>query len=113
MEKRKGKGKAELKYEADFYKIMADNFGDEIFVTDGQGNTTFVNPAAVEVIGKPVYEIIGRNVRDLVKEGFFEPSVTEEVLRQQKTVSIIQRVRDGKAVLATTQIGRASCRERV
>jgi PAS domain S-box-containing protein len=99
MEKRKGK--AERKYEADFYKIMADNFGDEIFVTDGQGNTTFVNPAAVEVIGKPVYEIIGRNVKDLVEEGFFEPSVTEEVLRQQKTVSIIQKVRDGKAVLAT------------
>ncbi len=99
MEKRKGK--AERQYEADFYKIMADNFGDEIFVTDGKGITIFVNPAAVEVIGKPVTEIIGRHVDDLVEEGFFKPSVTMEVLRQRKTVSIIQKVKEDKAVLAT------------
>ncbi|MEG2757489.1 MAG: hypothetical protein RR963_04685 [Anaerovoracaceae bacterium] len=24
-------------YDNDFYKIMAENFGDEIFVTDGDG----------------------------------------------------------------------------
>ena len=47
-------------YDQNFYKIMAENFGDEIFVTDGDGIVLFVNLAAVNVIGKPLYDIMGR-----------------------------------------------------
>lgn len=89
------------KYDNNFYKIMAENFGDEIFVTDGAGIVLFVNPAAVEVIGKPLDEIIGRDVRDLEAENFFKPSVTLEVIRQKQTVNIIQTVRGDKPVLVT------------
>lgn len=88
-------------YDQNFYKIMAENFGDEIFVTDGRGIVLFVNPAAVDVIGKPVYEIIGRSVEDLVNEGFFKPSVTMEVLARREKVDIIQTVKDGKKVICT------------
>lgn len=88
-------------YDQSFYKIMAENFGDEIFVTDGKGIVLFVNLAAVEVIGKPVYKIIGRPVGELVKEGFFTPSVTEEVLKQKKKVDIIQTLSNGKKVVCT------------
>ena len=49
-------------YDQNFYKIMAENFGDEIFVTDGDGIVLFVNLAAVNVIGKPLYDIMGRPV---------------------------------------------------
>jgi PAS domain S-box-containing protein len=89
------------RYASNFYKIMAENFGDEMFVTDGEGVVLFVNPAAVDVIGKPVYDIIGKNVTELVRDGFFKPSVTAEVLRQKKTVNMLQTVKDGKTVLAT------------
>lgn len=88
-------------YDNDFYKIMAENFGDEIFVTDGDGLVLFVNPKAVEVIGRPIYEIIGRNVKELVEEGFFKPSVTLEVLKHKKTVNMVQTLLSGRVVLVT------------
>lgn len=89
------------RYDKNFYKIMAENFGDEIFVTDGEGIVLFVNPAAVKVIGKPITEIVGRNVGELVDEGFFKPSVTLEVIRQRKQVNEIQHLMDGRTVLCT------------
>lgn len=88
-------------YDKNFYKIMAENFGDEIFVTDGKGIVLFVNPAAVAVIGKSVSEIVGRHVHELVDEGFFKPSITEEVLKQKKQVSMVQTLLNGKSVLCT------------
>ena len=89
------------RYHKNFYKIMAENFGDEIFVTDGEVVVLFLNPAAVKVIGKPITEIVGRNVRELVDEGFFKPSVTVEVIRQRRQVNLIQRLLDGRSVLCT------------
>lgn len=89
------------RYNQDFYKIMAENFGDEIFVTDGEGVVLFVNYAAVNVIGKAVTDLVGRNVSELVEEGIFSPSVTQEVLKRQKEVSLIQTLLDGSHVLCT------------
>ena len=88
-------------YDQNFYKIMAENFGDEIFVTDGNGIVLFVNLAAVNVIGKPLYDIMGRHVEDLVEEGFFKPSVTTEVLKKRDKVDIIQTLNNGKKVVCT------------
>lgn len=46
--------------------MMAENFGDEIFVTDGDGVVLFVNLEAAKVIERPVHEIVGRKVQELV-----------------------------------------------
>lgn len=89
------------RYDKNFYKIMAENFGDEIFVTDGEGVVLFVNPAAVNVIGKSLYQIIGRPVEELVNEGFFKPSVTLEVLKLKKKVDVIQTLNNGNKVICT------------
>ncbi len=89
------------RYDQNFYKIMAENFGDEIFVTDGEGVVLFVNCAAVNVIGKAVTDIVGRNVAELVEEGMFQPSVTQEVIKRQTEVSLIQTLSDGSHVLCT------------
>jgi transcriptional regulator with PAS, ATPase and Fis domain len=90
------------RYDKSFYKMMAENFGDEIFVTDGDGMVLFVNLEAAKVIERPVNEIVGRHVTDLVEEGFFRPSSTVEALRQRKTVNIIQELNNGKKVLCTS-----------
>lgn len=89
------------RYDKSFYKMMAENFGDEIFVTDGEGVVLFVNLQAARVIEKPVHEIVGRNVSELVDEGFFKPSSTLEAIKQRKTVNIIQTLYNGKTVLCT------------
>jgi len=46
-------------------------------------------------------DVIGRNVRELVEEGFFDTSVTIEVLRKRIPVSFIQSVRSGRKLLVT------------
>ncbi|MCB6993566.1 sigma 54-interacting transcriptional regulator [bacterium 210820-DFI.6.37] len=89
------------RYSQDFYKLMAENLDDEIFVTDGEGVVLFVNQAAVKVIGQPVYDLIGRPVKELVDKGFFRPSATMEVLKQGKRVDIIQTLNNGKKVVCT------------
>ncbi|MEG0391779.1 MAG: PAS domain S-box protein, partial [Anaerovoracaceae bacterium] len=73
-----------------FYKIMAENLGEEIFVTDGEGKILFVNPASAKSVGLPVDEIIGKNAQDLVEEGCFTKSVTMEVIHTGKQANCIQ-----------------------
>jgi PAS domain S-box-containing protein len=88
-------------YENKFYKIMVEYLGDEIFVTDGNGKIIFVNPASVDVIGLPVDKIIGRTAQELQDEGYFSVSSTMEVLRKKKSVNVLQKLQNGKTVLAT------------
>ncbi|HZK01591.1 MAG TPA: sigma 54-interacting transcriptional regulator, partial [Anaerovoracaceae bacterium] len=90
-----------LKYQNQFYKIMVEYLGEEIFVADGTGKILFVNPTSVGYIGLPVDKIIGRNAADLQREGYFSVSSTMEVLKQKKQVNILQKLKDGRTVLAT------------
>ena len=90
------------RYDKSFYKMMAENFGDEIFVTDGDGVVLFVNLEAAKVIERPVHEIVGRTVQELVDEGFFKPSASLEAIKQKKTVNIMQTLFNGKTVLCTS-----------
>lgn len=85
----------------DFYEIMAQNFGEEIFVTDGQGKVLFINPASSRDINAAPENVVGRFVGDLVNEGMFKPSVSLEVIRLGRQVNMIQTLYDGKKVLVT------------
>ena len=88
-------------YDKQFYKLVFEYLGEEIFVTDQYGKTLYVNPASVKTIGKPYEQIVGRNVEELVKEGYFTVSSTMEVIKKRKTVNVIQKVLDGRTLLAT------------
>ncbi|MGI6767272.1 MAG: sigma-54 interaction domain-containing protein [Lentihominibacter sp.] len=89
------------RYDNDFYKIMSENFGDEIFVTDGAGIILFINPVSAKDIGSAPEDVIGRFVGDVVEEGMFYPSVTLEVLKNRKPMNIIQTLYDGQKVLCS------------
>jgi PAS domain S-box-containing protein len=89
-------------YDSEFYKAMVEYLGEEIFVTDGNGKILFVNPASVRMIGLSVDQIVGRSAGDLEREGYFSVSSTMEVIRQRKTVNLLQKLKDGRTVLATS-----------
>jgi len=89
------------KYQEQFYKTMVEHLGEEIFVSDGKGNILFLNPASAKTIGLSVDQIIGKNAQELEDNGYFSKSCTMEVLRQKKTVNMLQKVRDGRVLLAT------------
>ena len=67
--------------EFDVYKTIVENLGEEIFITDGDGNVLFVNPASIEINELDIDNIVGRNVRELMNEGYFSESSTLKVLK--------------------------------
>jgi PAS domain S-box-containing protein len=83
------------------FRAIMDYSQDGIFVTDHAGNIVMMNKASEVLNDCTAAEVLGRNVRDLVREGFYDRSVSLEVLKQKRVVSLIQVSRNRKKVLAT------------
>ncbi|GAW93032.1 sigma 54-interacting transcriptional regulator [Calderihabitans maritimus] len=74
---------------------------DEIYVTDGEGNTTRINKVGESYYGVKAEEMIGKNVKDLEKQGYFSPSVVSIVLREKRRITIAQKTKSGKQLIVT------------
>lgn len=74
----------------------------ESFVTDGNGICIRANSVCAQNMGLDESEIIGRNVRDLVKQGIFNPSATVQVLEERRTVHVIQSLSNGQKLHVTS-----------
>lgn len=74
---------------------------DGIFITDGEGNVLRLNYAYERITGIKASEIIGRNMKDLVAEGYYDESATLLVMEQRKTVTINQTVKHNIKILVT------------
>lgn len=83
------------------FEAIMQHSKDGIFVTDRHGVVVMVNRATEEMCAIDANEILGRNVRDLVKEGFWDPSVSLAVIAKKRTVSLIQTTRRQKRLLST------------
>ncbi len=64
---------------------------DGIFVTDGAATTLRVNKAYETITGLKRQDLIGKNMRTLLKDNVYDHSVTLEVLEKQKPITIMQR----------------------
>lgn len=73
---------------------------DGIWVCDADGVVIFVNPAGARINNIRVEDVIGRNMRDLVNEGFIDRSAALEVIRTGEAVSLLQN-RDGRRLTST------------
>jgi len=82
-------------------EAIIDSSYDGIYVTDGEANTIRVNKAYENITGIKAQEVLGRNMRDLVDEGYFSESVTLKVLEEKKTVTLSQILKTGKHILVT------------
>jgi len=82
-------------------KIIMEATFDQITVTDGKGVFLQVNNSSEEIFGMTESEMIGKSVYDYEKLGVFKPSITVEVLKYKKRVTIIQETSFGKRLLAT------------
>lgn len=94
----------DLKEQKELIKELEEIFNssyDEIFVIDGEGVTRRINKVGETYYGVTVEAMIGRNVLDLEKEGFFNPSVTRLVLKEKKRVTITQKTKSGKQLMVT------------
>jgi len=92
------KGYQKLHQELD---AIIESSSDGLYITDGQAKTIRVNHAYERITGLKRQNLLGFNMRDLVNNGVFDRSVTLEVLKERKTISIIQTVLGNKLVLVT------------
>ncbi|MGC9323629.1 MAG: sigma 54-interacting transcriptional regulator [Desulfomonilia bacterium] len=82
-------------------EALIDSSYDGIFVTDGEGNGIRSNAAYDRITGEHSADFIGKNMRDLERDGVISESVTLKVLKSKKTETIRQILSTGKEVLAT------------
>lgn len=80
--------------------IIESSF-DGIWISDKDGNVLKINKASERINEVKKSDVVGRNVRDLVKEGLYNKSVTLEVLERKASVTLLQKVRSGKSILVT------------
>lgn len=74
---------------------------DGIWICDSIGNVLRINRASERINGINAKEVLGKNMKELVKQGMVDHSATLQVLKTKKTVSVIQKPSKGKQILAT------------
>ena len=74
---------------------------DGIWITDAGGKVLDINEAYERITGIQAKEVIGRTMQELVDEGFFDKSVTLLVMKELRSVTINQTVRNKKRILVT------------
>ncbi len=74
---------------------------DGIYVTDGQARTILVNKAYERITGIKIEDVVGRTMNELVDTGYFNESVTLQVLKTKRPTSLVQKIKTGKTVMVT------------
>ncbi len=81
---------------------IIDSSNDGLFICDGKGKIVRINPASEKMNGFLLSEIIGKNVKELVKKGLIDQSATIKVIKSKRKESIIQHCKKtGKKLLLT------------
>jgi PAS domain S-box-containing protein len=91
----------EMKAVADELEAVFQNSYDAIYISDANGITLKTNDAIERLTGIPKEYYIGKDLRYLEKRGILQKSVTFEVLKEKKPVSVIQENSLGKVILLT------------
>lgn len=79
---------------------IINSSSDGLFVCRADGTVIRVNPASERMHGICADEIVGRNIKDLVAEGFVERSAGLEAIRTGKQVSVLQVI-EGRKLMST------------
>ncbi len=75
---------------------------ESIWICDGEGDVLRINRATETLLGITAGEVVGKNVDELVKEGYMDRSVTKEVLEQKCRINLIQKIPKTKKQLLIT-----------
>lgn len=79
---------------------IIDSSSDGLFVCDAKAKVIRINPASEKIHKIKAAQVIGRNMVDLIREGFIERSAALEVTRKQTKVSLLQN-KDNRRLIST------------
>jgi len=74
---------------------------DGFWICDHEGRVVRINQASEEISGVKIEEVIGKKMEVLVREGLVNSSVTLEVIKNKRVVTLVQKQKTGKLVLST------------
>jgi PAS domain S-box-containing protein len=84
---------------------IIDSSSDGLFVCDADANVIRVNTASERIHQRPASEMVGRNMRDLIAEGFIDRSAALEASLQKKSISQLQTLpKGGKLISVATPV---------
>ena len=78
---------------------IIDSSSDGLFVCDGDANVIRMNPASEKIHQLPASEIIGRNMRELIDNGFIDRSAALEASIKKERISQLQN-KDGRKLIS-------------
>jgi PAS domain S-box-containing protein len=82
-------------------EAIVDSIYDEVLVVDADGTILRVsNRSTHNLWGVEPSSVIGENILELEKKGWFKPSVSRKVIEEKKKTSIVQYNRFGRRILA-------------
>jgi len=82
-------------------KTIISSSYDGMFITDGDGIVLRLNKAYERITGIEASEVVGKNMKDLVTDGYYDESVTLLVIKKRETVTINQTVMQNRKILVT------------
>jgi PAS domain S-box-containing protein len=84
-----------------YCQVLESSF-DGIYITDGNAVTIFVNSSYESITGLKREEMLGRNMRDLVKNKVIDKSGTLLALKSHDSITLEQKFRTGKRAIITS-----------
>ena len=89
----------------DWLDAIIESSYDGIYITDGDAVTVRINGAYELISGLRAEEVVGRSMRDLVREGTISRSGTLQALEQRRPVTMEQTFKTGRhALIASTPV---------
>ena len=82
--------------------ILAES-ADALMVTDANGRICLVGRSMIEDLHTTPQYLLGKNVDDLVKEGYYSRSTTRECINCRKRVDGVGASKDGKQFISTSK----------
>lgn len=96
-----GKKEDKRNWNPDIFIKIIEEMNDGIYITDGNAKTLLVNKSYEKISGTSRELFLGKTMMQIVDEKLIDKSVTLEVLKQQKEVTMNQTLNNGKKVLIT------------
>jgi PAS domain S-box-containing protein/TyrR family helix-turn-helix protein len=88
----------ELSQELD---AIIDSSHDGLWICNGDATVIRINSASERINKVRAKDVLGRDMRELVDEGFVDQSVTLRVLETGSRVNILQQTKDGRKLILT------------
>jgi PAS domain S-box-containing protein len=81
--------------------MIIESSYDGLWICDGQANVLRINSASERLNAIQASSVIGRNMKDLVAEGFINRSATIEVIHTRGIVNMLQKTNTGRKLMIT------------